>query len=225
MTAISIYLIMFDRNHKSLVHQINSGYDHWITKLYVFIRFIIIRINILSLIESYLPKSGKLMDIGCGFGLFSLFFKLKSKNRHIVGVDINPKRIDQANKAAQSLHLENIEFFCKNAADFELTHLDGIVILDLLHHISPFDKWKLLETCYQKLNSGGVLVIKDITTLPLWKYLFNYLMDILVVGREPVYYLHHQDFEIMLRKIGFSVSFQLINDWLPYPHILLICKK
>ena len=211
--------------HKEIIHRINKGYSHWVTKCYVFIRFIIIRINILSLIESYLPKTGKFLDIGCGFGLFSLFFKLESQDRHIIGVDINGARIEQAIQAARSLGLDHIHFLCKDITHFELTDVDAIIVLDLLHHISPIDKWRLLESCYQKLNPGGVLIVKDVTTTPLWKYLFNYFLDLLVVGREPVYYLHHQDFEIMLQRIGFRVSLQRIDDLLPYPHIVLVCRK
>lgn len=212
-------------NHKKIVRQINKSYQGWIPRLYVFIRFIIIRVNVLSRIEEYLPKFGKILDIGCGFGLFGMFFKLKNPDRHIIGVDCNCRRISEASKASKRLNLENVQFVCEDINRLDITEVNAIVFLDLLHHISPADKWCLLETCYNKLINGGVLVIKDVTTLPLWKYLFNYFMDILVVGREPVYYLHHQDFEIMLERIGFKVSVQLIKDWLPYPHILLICKK
>lgn len=212
-------------NHKSLIRRIHASYENWLTRLYVFIRFIIIRINILALMESYLPERGKILDIGCGFGLFSIFFKLKNQARQITGIDINHVRIQQARKVVRSLNLENIDFVCEDVTTFKLTNVDGIFVLDLLHHISPPEKWHLLELCYQKLNPGGVLIIKDVTTAPLWKYLFNYVMDLLVVGSEPVYYLHHQDFEIMLERIGFDVSLQLIDDLLPYPHILLICRK
>ncbi len=213
------------RDHRAIVRRINRAYRGWVPRLYVFIRFIIIHIDILSRIEEHLPKAGRIVDIGCGFGLFSMFFKLKRPERAIEGFDLNRRRIDEATAAAAKLGLENIRFTAGDATRMSLGEVDGIVILDLLHHVSPAKKWHLLEDCHGKLRPGGVLVVKDVTTAPLWKYIFNYAMDILMVGREPVYYLHHQDFEIMLRRIGFDVSVHLLNDWLPYPHVLLVCRK
>jgi 2-polyprenyl-3-methyl-5-hydroxy-6-metoxy-1,4-benzoquinol methylase len=50
-----------------------SAYDDLIVRTCRWCRFLIIRKRFLDEIGQYLPADGTILDIGCGFGLFSLY--------------------------------------------------------------------------------------------------------------------------------------------------------
>ena len=54
--------------------RIIRSYHNLIIKSYCYVRFLIMNMRILEEIEQYLPKTGRVLDVGCGFGLFSLYF-------------------------------------------------------------------------------------------------------------------------------------------------------
>ncbi len=51
-------------------------YPGIITKLFIFLRSIIL---LIEEVEKYIPEEGLIYDIGCGYGLTSLYIALKSK--------------------------------------------------------------------------------------------------------------------------------------------------
>ncbi|MCH8242282.1 MAG: hypothetical protein IH897_06695 [Planctomycetes bacterium] len=54
--------------------RIIGSYHNLIIKTFCYIRFLIMNMRILEEIEQYLPKTGRALDVGSGFGLFSLYF-------------------------------------------------------------------------------------------------------------------------------------------------------
>jgi len=82
--------------------EIRLSYDSTIIRSYVWARFVIIHIDILEMLDRLVPKRGRILDMGCGFGLFSLFLAMRSPERSIHGVDLSAKRI-AASRGIQDL--------------------------------------------------------------------------------------------------------------------------
>ena len=80
-----------------------NAYDSKIVKAYCWGRFKILRQSFLEEIGQYLPSSGTVLDIGCGFGLFSLYYAKRFPHLNILGIDYNSKRIEMARRAASKL--------------------------------------------------------------------------------------------------------------------------
>ena len=71
--------------------RIIGSYRNLIIRTYCYIRFLIMNMRILEEIEQYLPKTGRVLDVGCGFGLFSLRERLSYLGGRVV-LDSGPGR-------------------------------------------------------------------------------------------------------------------------------------
>ena len=74
------------------------AYDDPLVRAYCWARFWILRQRFLDEIGQYLPESGCVLDIGCGFGLFSLYYAATGPGRFVRGVDLSARRIAQARR-------------------------------------------------------------------------------------------------------------------------------
>jgi len=207
------------------ISNITKLYSSFSDKLYIYLRYIILPFY---LIEKYIPKKGKIVDIGCGHGAFSIYLALKEKSREIIGLDFNKKRIESANKAASNL--KNVKFYSKDfIKDPAITKTEAIILIDLLHHV-PYNTQKdLLEDCFKKIKKGGELIIKDISDKPRWKYYHNYLHDKLLSGQTDLFFIQPKKVKNLLTEVGFrikinskKINVSIIN---PYPHYIIVAKK
>jgi 2-polyprenyl-3-methyl-5-hydroxy-6-metoxy-1,4-benzoquinol methylase len=58
-----------------------------IERAYSLVRFSIMRPQLLSVMDLLLTDEGRVLDVGCGFGLFAAYFGQMHRRRRIVGVD------------------------------------------------------------------------------------------------------------------------------------------
>lgn len=212
---------------RAAIRRIVGSYDDWITRLYSLIRFAILRQPFLEEIGQYLPREGRILDLGCGFGLFSLYFASLEPGRRLLGVDLNPRRIERARASAHKLGLENVEYQVANVVEWEgKEQFDAIYFLDLVHHLPSGEVGNLLDKVRALLRPGGVLVIKDVADRPRYKRLFTLILDRLMVGMEPIRYWPPDELtELLEDDLGFEVIRHRLNDFLPYPHILFVARS
>lgn len=196
-------------------------------RTYATIRFSILRPKLLSVMDLLLPDEGRILDIGCGFGLFAAYFAQTQPNRQIIGVDPNAKRIEMAQRVSAQIGVTQNEYFAGDARDVELEgKFAGAYILDVMHHIPGPDQIALLERLRDVLLPQGVLVIKDITTEPAFGLEFTRLLDRVMVGwDEPLLYRHHREWGSILEQLGFRVRMVRVPDVLPYPHVVITATK
>jgi 2-polyprenyl-3-methyl-5-hydroxy-6-metoxy-1,4-benzoquinol methylase len=199
----------------------------FVERAYAEIRFSILRPKLLSVMDLLLTDEGRILDVGCGFGLFAAYFGQTHPRRQIVGVDPNARRVDLARRVAQKLGLVDHRFHVGDVRD---THLEGpfdaVYVLDVMHHIPEADQRPVLERLRDLLVPGGMLLIKDITTEPHHELLFTELLDRVMVGwDEPLAYRHHRAWGEMLTDLGFKVRIVRVPDVLPYPHVVIAATK
>lgn len=197
-----------------------------VERAYANVRFSILRPKLLSVMDLLLPAEGRILDIGCGFGLFAAYFGQTQPARRITGVDPDERRIAMASRVCGELGLHN-EFIAADARDVSLAGgFAGAYVLDVMHHIPEADQLPMLERLRDLLAPRGVLVIKDITTEPLLGLKFTELLDRVMVGwDEPLAYRHHRQWGEMLTSIGFQVRMVRVPDVLPYPHVVIAATK
>ena len=198
-----------------------------VERAYANIRFSILRPKLLSVMDLLLPDEGRILDIGCGFGLFAAYFGQMQPARRIVGVDPNERRIAMARRVCSGLGLDGHTFVAGDARDVALEGtFAGAYVLDVMHHIPKADQLPMLERLRDLLAPRGVLVVKDITTEPAFGLEFTRLMDRVMVGwDEPLAYRHHREWGEMLTSLGFHVRMVRVPDVLPYPHVVIAATK
>lgn len=210
---------------RSAIRAVTDTYTDLAVRLYSKIRFLILRQSFLDEIGQYLPRNGRVLDLGCGFGLFSLYFALRKPTCRITGIDLSERRIRQARESAEKLSLANVTYHVGSALDGQYgERFDVIYMLDLVHHLPAEKVPAFFEQTRALLKPDGILLVKDVADRPRYKMLFTLLLDRLMVGREPIHYWPPAQLSGQLENLGFSVKTHRMTDFLPYPHILYIAR-
>jgi 2-polyprenyl-3-methyl-5-hydroxy-6-metoxy-1,4-benzoquinol methylase len=198
-----------------------------VERLYAGVRFTILRPKLLSVMDLLLPDEGRILDVGCGFGLFAAYFGQTHRTRSVVGVDPDARRVDLARRVAKTLDLAQHEFHVGDIRSADVHGpFDAAYVLDVMHHIPSRDQRAVLRRLRDLLAPGGVLLIKDITTEPRHELLFTELLDRIMVGWEDeLAYRHHREWGEMLTELGFKVRIVRVPDVLPYPHVVIAATK
>jgi 2-polyprenyl-3-methyl-5-hydroxy-6-metoxy-1,4-benzoquinol methylase len=196
-------------------------------RAYSLVRFSILRPKLLSVMDLLLTDEGRILDVGCGFGLFAAYFGQMHSRRRIVGVDPDQRRVGIARGVARSLGLSDHQFVVGDVRDAVLDGpFDAAYVLDVMHHLPQADQRRVLERLRGLLAPGGMLLVKDITTEPRAGLLFTEALDRLMVGfGEPLAYRHHREWSAMLGDLGFKVRMVRVPDILPYPHVVIAATK
>ncbi len=204
-----------------------------VERAYAAIRFGIFRTKFLAMMNLLLPEQGRILDVGCGFGLFSVYFALVGKRRQLTGVDPNARRIAMAQRCAAHVGVAGrTRYHAGTAASLprpgepDGAPYDAIYLLDVLHHVPPTEQEPLLLALRERLAVGGTLLVKDVTTDRRFGLKFTELLDRVMVGwQEPLTYRHHHEWAAILERLGFSVRTVRVPDLLPYPHVVLLAKR
>lgn len=174
-------------------------------------------------LEKYLPDSGLILDIGCGYGLLSNFLVLKSNKRQVIGIDNFLERLKIAKLSSQ--RNSKIKYIQADIRDFDLPKCQGVVMSDFLHHLPISVSQDLLKKIFNSLNPGGRLIIEEVDNRPFWKYLSNILIDNLLYFGQKINFKSADYWQESLKKIGFQVEIIPAHHGLPLADVILVCKK
>ena len=208
------------------VHRVIRAYDDPIVRAYCWGRFGILRQRFLDEIGQYLPERGRVLDVGCGFGLFSLYYASVRPGLALEGLDRNARRIAMARAAADRLGLGNVRYAVGDATDFRGGGLyDTAYMLDIVHHIPMEAVRPLMEQLAKVLPGGGRLIVKDVDSRPAYKRWFTHVLDLAMDPRTPVHYWPAEELQALLESVGFRVYRHLMVDVFPYPHVLYVGER
>lgn len=212
-------------HHGAASRRIIRSYDSFVVRAYCHVRFRIIRIRFLEEIAQFIPPQGTALEIGCGFGLFGMYFSETHPELSIRAIDVDAQRIEAAKRAQSRLGIDNIGFEVGDARTISFPEkLDAVYMLDIVHHLERDDALDLLRSCRDALKPGGVLIVKDVDTRPRFKMAFTWLLDVLMTKGERPHYWSRHDLAAVLRSLDFEVFQYAMVDVLPYPHQLYVCR-
>jgi 2-polyprenyl-3-methyl-5-hydroxy-6-metoxy-1,4-benzoquinol methylase len=131
-------------------------------------------------IVEVLPTSGRVLEVGCGHGLFSQYLARRSPGLEVHGVDIDPDKIAVA-ASSEGVPGGRLEFAVAKSGSIPDGPWDAVVLVDVLYLLDAAAQRALLESCAAVLAPGGVLVVKDMATRPRWKARWNEVQEMLAV--------------------------------------------
>jgi 2-polyprenyl-3-methyl-5-hydroxy-6-metoxy-1,4-benzoquinol methylase len=125
-----------------------------------------------------LPRTGRILEVGCGHGLFSTYVAQRVPGVEVHGVDIDADKIAVATRSTASGRLS---FAVAESGVLPAGPWDAVVLVDVLYLLDEAGQRALLESCAAVLAPGGVLVVKDMSTRPRWKAWVNRAQETLSV--------------------------------------------
>lgn len=118
--------------------------------------------NNYSLFNSIIPRSGKIYDIGCGYGYLSYMLHFVSEQRIVTGIDYDTEKITVANNCPSKN--DQINFEVADITKYEFEPADVFLLSDVLHYFPKEDQELVINKCVENLNDNGMIVIRDANT-------------------------------------------------------------
>jgi len=196
------------------------------TKLYLRIK---LKICPLVQLETLFPREGKIVDLGCGNGLFPNILGIGSYRRNIVGADLDEKKIVLAERTKGPP--ANIKYLVSDIVSMDYPRADVFSLVDVLYLIPYKAQEAILRKCAEALAPRGILILKDMDTRPRWKYIWNYWQETLAVKvidftlGDRFYFRSRDNFQRLLKGLGFGVKTVRMDRGYWYPHIAYVCTR
>ncbi|MBN1675639.1 MAG: class I SAM-dependent methyltransferase [Kiritimatiellae bacterium] len=181
-------------------------------------------------VERFVPGDGRILDLGCGFGLLANLMALRCDRRFVAGVDVDKAKIAIAQQTVANRR--NIEFLCADLADYSIAPCGGVVLYDVLHHLSDDLTERILQAVRGCIGGCGRLIIKETDTEPSWKLRLAHLVEraatrghITVGG--PVHFRSRPQWRRTLKAHGFAIEHdEHIRTRYGFfvPHSLFVCR-
>jgi 2-polyprenyl-3-methyl-5-hydroxy-6-metoxy-1,4-benzoquinol methylase len=179
-------------------------------------------------IVDVLPRSGRVLEVGCGHGLFSTYVTRRVPGVEVHGVDIDADKIAVAQRAAAGD--ARLSFAVAQSGVLPAGPWDAVVLVDVLYLLDEARQRALLQSCAAVLAPGGVLVVKDMATGPRWKARLNALQETVSVrllritaGSTEFAFVDPDERARWLRAAGLvDVRARRLDRGRAHPHHLLV---
>ncbi len=119
--------------------------------------------QILSLIwKNFLPSS-KILDLGCGQGIDSLF--LAKNDFSVIAIDSSDVAINQIKIKKDEFKLDNLELICGDINDFgiEKNKYQVIICRNVLNFLDKDKALKILNSLQDNIQKGSYIIIEVFT--------------------------------------------------------------
>jgi 2-polyprenyl-3-methyl-5-hydroxy-6-metoxy-1,4-benzoquinol methylase len=176
-------------------------------------------------VEAAVPREGRILDVGCGHGLFPLYLAATAPERTVVGVDVDSAKLVSARRAADVAGLP-VSF----AEVAPPGPWDAITIVDVLYLLGEHAALDLLGQLAAKLAPGGVMAVKEIDARPRWKYQLARWQEIVatkvtrITEGEGVAFVPPPAIEGALTAARLSVTRHPLGHRSVHPHLLFVAR-
>jgi 2-polyprenyl-3-methyl-5-hydroxy-6-metoxy-1,4-benzoquinol methylase len=193
-----------------------------------FVIYLRLRFSSYEIIESYVPPSGQILDLGCGFGMLSMYLALSSQARLVRGIDISNIRLRTAKFV--SGQVQNVAFECGDFLKYTFQEPHCILLIDALHYFPASVQNRLLRKCHTHIRPGGRLLVRDPDMDKKFRHLVTTFHETIMTksGFTKADMLCFRSFIELTRYIeGLGFLVDVIPMWhkTPFADTLLVCTK
>ena len=118
-----------------------------------------------------------LIDVGCGLGLLGFYLREREFQPPIIGLDFDRRKIRHAQAIGNAAY-RAIEFRQHDIRNEAPPFHGNVVILDVLHYLSPADQKTLLVRLRERVNPDGLLILRDSPRNGTARYWVTYLAEL-----------------------------------------------
>ncbi len=114
-----------------------------------------------SKMAEYLPSEGRILDLGCGHGLFAMALAESRPRCTIEAVDHDAARIEWAQKSENTF--SNLKFRV-GGLDLanESASVSAISLIDVIHYLDASEQKSFINNTYRALQPGGTLIFRTV---------------------------------------------------------------
>jgi uncharacterized protein len=110
-------------------------------------------------LDAVVPRSGFILDLGCGYGLATHWLASFTDGRTFLGIDYDQDKIRIAQRTAPDS--PRIRFENGDILEMEYPPCDAILLLDVLHYWQPEKQQLILTKAARALRPGGRLILRE----------------------------------------------------------------
>jgi 2-polyprenyl-3-methyl-5-hydroxy-6-metoxy-1,4-benzoquinol methylase len=179
-----------------------------------------------GLLVHAVPPGSRVLDIGCGGGLFLGLLAQGGRILRGRGIDTSASAIAIAQVMRAGLPAgADVQFEARSASlPLPDEGYDVVTLLDVMHHIPRALQRTVLEQALARVEPGGQLIYKDMVHRPRWRALANGLHD-LVIARQWIHYLPMDQAVAWAQAQGFEVLQLQRVDMLWYGHEMAVFRR
>lgn len=177
-----------------------------------------------AVLESLAPTTRALLDVGCGMGVLAFYLKTHGWAPAIHGTDFDAAKIATAQQIA-GRHFPDCTFSAGNAADGIPLHQGSVCLLDVLQYVTVAQRPALLQACADRVDDGGLLVIRSALQDKSWRYRASRWMDRIAtwtrwIPAPPISHPREKEITGVLTTAGMQGQFtplwgrMPLNNWL-----------
>ena len=188
---------------------------------------------VMRAIEQHVPHTAeRLVDLGSGYGLVSALTALR-RDCTVFGIEASPPRLAIARHATTGI-VPNVSFQQGDIAQISLPSSDVVLLVDVLCLFTDDDQAHVLENCANSLCADCVLLIKDNTTTPRWKYKYTHLEERVklwmgaygVRAQAQPNYRTPDAWRQLITNANLRIEEErFIRSVAPYPGVIYLCRK
>lgn len=177
-----------------------------------------------KLIEQ-VPVGSRVLDIGCGAGLFLGLLATIGRIPEGVGFDANPSAVAAARKMSLKLASGRLDFLVLGIDDaWPDGPFDIVSLIDVMHHVPKSMRFDLLRSAVEHLGPSGIFIYKDMVDRPIWRATANRMHDLLMV-RQWINYEPVEAVEAACREQGLELIHKVDLNMLWYGHELRVFRR
>lgn len=184
-------------------------------------------------LEAALPREARILDVGCGHGVLSLYLAACDERRQVLGVDVDDAKIALARAAAARSNLGG-------SVDFEVVDprwlpapesIDAAVVSDVLYVLGADRVEALLHALAAAVVPGGVVVVQETATTPRWRFRMARLQELVSIRLLRLTRAATVDFvaagtvETMLSAAGMDVTTTLLSGRRLHVQYVVVARR
>ena len=171
----------------------------------MFARFKILLDPMFPELDRYVTFSGKILDVGCGYGLPACWILDRFPSARIFGVDPDPERVRITGRVLG----KNDVVAVGSAPDlpFEDQKFDMVMLLDMIHYLDDTQLQQTLKTISTRLEHRGKIVIR--VTIPnpdrmsKWFWIERKRLQF---RRQTAHFRSIVELRILIESCGFKIE-------------------